>query len=73
MTIDTLAYANYLKENGIKGKDAETHKQAINQFVITELSTKQDLREMELRLKIHLTVIIGGLLVLFSAIEKWIA
>jgi hypothetical protein len=63
---DTLAFSKKLRDKGVPLEQAEAHAEAIREFVMTELATKADIRE--LRQEIHslslaLTVRLGGLIV----------
>ncbi len=54
LTFNTLAYANKLKAVGFSEKQAEAQAEAIAELVVDHLATKQDLKELELRLKAEL-------------------
>jgi hypothetical protein len=51
---DTLAYANKLKEVGVDSKVAETQAEAtaeiLNNLINDRLSTKDDLKDLEMRI-----------------------
>lgn len=55
IAFDTLAYANRLKKAGVKSEQAEAEAEALydamSSMVRDNIATKQDLREVEHRLK----------------------
>ncbi|MCH8841478.1 MAG: DUF1640 domain-containing protein [SAR324 cluster bacterium] len=55
---DTHAYVKKLKEAGASEKQAEVHAQALADLVNDKLATKQDLRELELRMTVRLGAIV---------------
>ncbi len=65
---DTLAYAKKLKAAGFTDDQAEIQAQALAEIIEERLATKQDLKELELRLKLDLTLRLGGMLVAGIAI-----
>ena len=65
---DTLAYAKKLKAAGFTEDQAEIQTQALAEIIEERLATKQDLKELELRLKHDLTLRLGGMLVAGIAI-----
>ena len=63
ITFDTLKFVQTLREAGITDKQAEAIAAAVRDaHVSTDAATKQDLRELELRLKHDLTLRLGGML-----------
>ena len=67
---DTYAFVKELRSAGLSEEQAEAQSialsKALEEFQATHLSalaTKQDLRELELRLKHDLTLRLGGMLV----------
>ena len=50
IAIDTLAYARRLREAGFSEAQAEGQAQALAEAMTDTLATKQDLRELELRM-----------------------
>jgi len=63
ITFDTLKFVQTLREAGINDKQAEAIAAAVRDaHVSTDAATKQDLRELELRLKHDLTLRLGGML-----------
>jgi hypothetical protein len=40
---DTLSFAHFLRQHGVSQEHAEAHAEAARQFIMTELTTKQDL------------------------------
>lgn len=58
VVFDTLKFANKLKAAGVPDKQAEAEAEALADVLeinLKDLPTKQDLRELELRLEIRLT------------------
>jgi len=62
-TFNTLAYAKKLKAAGFTDEQAEIQAEALSEIIEERLATKQDLKELELRLKHDLTLRLGGMLV----------
>jgi hypothetical protein len=63
---DTLGYSKRLRERGVPQDQAEAHAEAIREFVMIELATKADIRELRQEihsLSLQLTVRLGGLIV----------
>jgi hypothetical protein len=63
---DTLAFSKKLRDKGVPQEQAEAHAEAIREFVMAELATKADIRELRAeveRLSLVLTVRLGGLIV----------
>lgn len=46
MKIDTLAFANKLKDGGVSSKHAEAHAEALALLIDKNLATKQDILEL---------------------------
>ena len=67
-TFNTLAYAKKLKAAGFTEEQAEIQAEALSEIIEERLATKQDLHELELRLKHDLTLRLGGMLVAGIAI-----
>ena len=67
-TFNTLAYAKKLKAAGFTDEQAEIQAEALSEIIEERLATKQDLKELELRLKHDLTLRLGGMLVAGIAI-----
>jgi hypothetical protein len=61
-------YAKKLKAAGFTEDQAEIQTQALAEIIEERLATKQDLKELELRLKHDLTLRLGGMLVAGIAI-----
>lgn len=68
ITFDTLAYAKKLKAAGFTEQQAEVQAEALKEIIGERLATKQDLIELEMRLKHDLTLRLGGMLVAGIAI-----
>lgn len=67
-TFDTLGYAKKLEAAGFTRPQAEAQASALREMIEDKIATKQDLREMELRLKYDLTIRLGGIVVACTAI-----
>ena len=67
-TFDTLMYAKKLKAAGFTEEQAEVQAEALSDIIEERLATKQDLKELELRLKHDLTLRLGGMLVVGIAV-----
>jgi hypothetical protein len=59
---DTLSFARYLREKDVPSEHAEAHADAVRQFVMSELVTKQDLALALDNATLKLTVRLGALL-----------
>ena len=59
IAFDTLAYAKKMKAVGFTEEQAEVQAEAISDLINDQLTTKQDLHELELRL----TVKVGAMLI----------
>jgi hypothetical protein len=59
---DTLSFARYLRDKGVPSEHAEAHADAIRQFVMSELVTKQDLALALDNATLKLTVRLGAML-----------
>ena len=55
---DTHAYVKKLQEAGVSEQQAEVHSQALADLENNNLATKQDLRELELRMTVRLGAIV---------------
>ena len=70
IAFDTYAFVKELKSAGLSEEQAEAQSTALSKALeafqeahLKDLATKQDLRELELRLKHDLTLRLGGMLV----------
>lgn len=70
VTFDTLAYAKKLKAVGVPEKQAEVQAETFAAIVEDQLATKQDLKELELRLTIRLGAIVTTGIVVVAALVK---
>jgi hypothetical protein len=59
---DTLSFARYFPEKGVPSEHAEAHADAVRQFVMSELVTKQDLALALDNATLKLTVRLGAML-----------
>jgi len=71
---DTLSFARYLREKGVPSEQAEAHADAVRQFVMTEVVTKQDLTlaldNLGLRLTVRLGVMLAAGIAILGALIK---
>ena len=71
---DTLSFARYLREKGVPSAYAEAHADAVRQFVMSELVTKQDLTlaldNVTLRLTVRLGVLLAAGIAILGALIK---
>jgi hypothetical protein len=71
---DTLSFARYLPEKGVPSEQAEAHADAVRQFVMTEVVTKQDLTlaldNLGLRLTVRLGVMLAAGIAILGALIK---
>lgn len=63
LVFDTHAYVKSLQSVGFTEEQAEVQANALKTLVENDLATKQDLKELELRLKHDLTLRLGTMLV----------
>ncbi|MBF0132389.1 MAG: DUF1640 domain-containing protein [Magnetococcales bacterium] len=68
IVFDTLAYTKKLKAAGVPESQAEVHAEAMAELIEERLATKQDLKELEMRLSHTLTVRLGGMMAASVAI-----
>ena len=62
IVFDTYLYVKKLKSVGFTEEQAEVQAEALTKLIDERLTTKQDLAEMELRLKHDLTLRLGGMM-----------
>jgi len=71
---DTLSFARHLREDGVSQEQAEAHAEAVRQFIMAELVTKQDLtlalETQTLRLTVRLGLMLAAAVTLLGAILK---
>jgi hypothetical protein len=81
---DTLSYAKKLEDVGVTREQAEVHVQIIAEIVEGELTTKQDLKiletnlegkmqQLEYRLIVRLSTIVGAMITLAIAVTTAVA
>lgn len=70
---DTLKYSRILEAVGISREQAEAHIKIIAEIVEGELATKQDLKELEYRLIIKLSAVVGTIVTFAIAVTAAIA
>ena len=66
LTFDTLAYVKKLKAAGVPESQAEVQAETFAEIIDEKLSTKRDLKEMELALR-------SDMVAVKSEIIKWVA
>jgi hypothetical protein len=71
---DTLSFVRYLREKGVPSEHAEAHADAVRQYVMSELVTKQDLAlaldNVTLRLTVRLGAMLAAGIALLGAVIK---
>lgn len=71
---DTLSFARYLREKGVPSEHAEAHADAVRQFVMSELVTRQDLAlaldNVTLKLTVRLGVLLAAGIAVLGAVIK---
>jgi len=65
---DTLKYSKILEAVGVSREQAEAHIKIVAEIVEGELATKQDLKELEYRLIIKLSAVVGAIVTLAIAV-----
>ncbi len=71
--INTLSYAKKLEEAGFSRKQAEANIQIIAEIVEGDVATKQDIKELEYRLVIKLSAIVGAMITIAIAVTAAVA
>lgn len=59
---NTLTFVRRLENAGVSRQQAEAHAEALADLVETDLATKKDLKELEYRLVIRISAIVGAIL-----------
>lgn len=62
MVFNSLNYAKRLEQAGFTREQAEVQANIMTEIVDEKIATKQDLRELELRLKYDLTLRMGAMI-----------
>ncbi len=62
VNFDTLAYAKKMKSVGFTEEQAELQAETLAEIIDEKLATKQDLKELEVRLKHDLTLRLGAMM-----------
>lgn len=70
---DTLKYSRVLEAAGVARDQAEAHVRIIAEIVEDDLATKQDLKELEFRLIIKLSAILGTMVTIAIAVTAALA
>ena len=70
IAFDTLAYAKKLIEAGFTQEQAEVQAEALAEIIDERLATKQDLRELEMRLIIRLGAMMAASMAIVRALGK---
>lgn len=71
--INTLKYAKELEEAGFSRKQAEANIQIIAEIVEGDVATKQDLKELEYRLVVRISAVVGAMITLAIAVTAALA
>jgi acid phosphatase family membrane protein YuiD len=69
---DSLAYAKRLEDAGFTRQQAEAQANMMTEIVDEKLATKQDLRELELRLTIRVGGMLAASVALLSALITFV-
>lgn len=81
VALDTLAYAQKLRENGVPQQQAEAHASAVREFIaepLGNLVTKEDLKiaieraveTVTLKLTVRMGVMLGAAVAALAAIQR---
>lgn len=70
---NTMVYAKKLEAVGLPREQAEAHVQIIADIIEGDVATKQDLKELEYRLIIKLSAIMGAMISLAIAVTAAVA
>lgn len=70
ITFDKLAYVKKLKSGGVAPEAARLHADALDEALRESVSTKADLRELELRLKLWTAGLAGIVIAALSVLLK---
>ncbi len=70
---NTLRYAKKLENVGLSREQAEAHIQIIAEIIEGDVATKQDLKELEYRLIIKISAVVGTLVTLAIAVTAAVA
>lgn len=62
LAFDTLGYAKALKAGGLKAADAEAMAEAARDYIMTEIATREDLRQALETQTLRLTVRMGAMM-----------
>jgi len=72
-TFDTLAYAKKLMAVGFTQQQVEVQAETFAENIDDQISTKQDLKEMEFRIKADIIKWVAGMLVLkLPLLQPWL-
>ncbi len=70
---DTLKYSKVLEAVGISRAHAEAHIKIIAEIVEGELATKQDLKDLEYRLIVKISAVVGTIVTFAIAVTASLA
>ena len=70
VAFDTLAYAKRLKDAGFINQQAEVQAQAFSEIIKERLATKQDIKELEMRLTLRLGGMMAASIAVVAALVK---
>ncbi|WP_306049220.1 hypothetical protein [Oceaniradius stylonematis] len=62
--MDTLRFAQHMRESGMDQKQAEALANGIGDYIVSDLVTKDDLRDALDRQTLRLTIRLGGLMII---------
>jgi len=68
LSFDTLAFVKRLAAAGMETRQAEAFAEALSEHAFTELATKSDLKELELRLTIRMGAMNAATIAILGAI-----
>ena len=67
---NTLTYMRQLEDAGVSRQQAEAHAQALADVVQNEIATKSDLKELEYRLILKLSAIMGTMIAVLGIVTN---
>ena len=70
MAFDTLAYSKRLIEVGVPQRQAEVQAETFAEIIDDQLTTKQDLKELELRLTVRLGAMMATSIAVVATLVK---
>jgi len=67
LTFDTLAFVKRLAAAGMNTRQAEAFAEALSEHAFTEVATKSDLKELELRLTLRMGAMSAAIIAVLGA------